>query len=155
MVNRGVRIVNCGPSSDRACSPKDYIFVGRERERKRKRASYSFAKESKRVKSYMQRLYRPSGLLVARVTGDVHGTCAPLYIHCVRLLRYRSILRLERALISSSSKESACTFACWPCELMLSLFLSADFNADERRRCANMKGGCAERKRERATLSRG
>lgn len=25
----------------------------------------------------MQRLYRPSGLLVARVTGDVHGTCAP------------------------------------------------------------------------------
>lgn len=76
----------------------------------------------------------------------------PVYIHCVRLLRYRSILRLERALISSSSKESACTFACWPCELVLSLFLSADFNANERRRCANMKGGCAERERERECL---
>lgn len=52
--------------------------------------------------------------------------------------------RLERALISSSSKESVCSVPlAGRCLVSLSLFLSsrADFNADEGRRCANVKTG--------------
>lgn len=63
-------------------------------------------------------------------------------IHCVCCVPAQA-----GALISSSSKESACTFACRP---LSCLFLSSrtDFNADERRRCANVKGGCGKGERE-------
>lgn len=150
MVNRGIRIVNYGPSSDRACSPKDRIFLGRERERRR---AYSFAKESKRVKSYMQRLYRPSGTYLSPVlpatytepASRVHTLCTFVTVSFhtqAGTSAYIIVLEGERMYIRLLAMRAH----------VLSLFLSADFNASERRRCANMKGGCAGRERERECL---
>lgn len=134
MVNCGVRMVNCRPRVTKHARRKITFFT-------RPRAPVaSLAKES-RVKSYIQIISSPL---------PPQLTCRPcywrrirylclMYIHCVRLLRYRSKPRLERALISSSSKESACTFVRLPATV-LSLCSRTDFNADEGCRCANVKG---------------
>lgn len=100
----------------------------------------------------MQRLYRPSGLLVARVTGNVHGTCAPctyiVYV-CYGIVPCSG---WNERLYHRPRRRAHVRSPAGQCALMLSLFLSADFNANERRRCANMKGGCAERERKRECL---
>lgn len=77
MVNCGMRMVNCRPRVTKHARRKITFFT-------EVRAP---AKET-RVKSYMQIISSLLGLLVACVTGNVYSRL--VYIHCVRLLRYRS-----------------------------------------------------------------
>lgn len=115
-------------ASDKAHT-KDYVFfffLSRS-SFLRGRVRVALAKES-RVKLYMQIIsFLPASTpFILWVY-----TCRPcyrqrtrnlrsVYIHCVRLYTVSFLPGLKRALISSSSKESACTFACRPFFLLLS-----------------------------------
>lgn len=147
MVNRGTRMVNCRL---RVTKHERLYFLWYRTHR-----STSLAKES-RVKSYMQIISSSSfpDLLVARVIGDVRGTCAScIYIVyvCYGIVSvqvgtsaYIIVLEGERMYIRLPAVYA----------LFLPLFLSADFNAGKRRRCANVKGGMPRGRKENA-LSRG
>lgn len=73
-----------------------------------------------------------------------------VYIHCVRLLRYRSCPSWSERLYHRPRKRAHVRSLAGPAVLSPSLFLSSwtDFNADEGRRCANVKEGCREGERE-------
>lgn len=142
MVNCGVRMVNCRARVTKHAQRKIAFFTGA-----RARPFASLVKES-RVKSYMQIISSPPWL-----------TCRLCYWRRVQNLRlvyilyivfvtflaqagasaYIIVLERERMYVRSPATVSS-----------LSLFLSSrtDFNANERCRCANVKGGCGEGERE-------
>lgn len=103
------------------------------------------------MKSYMQIISSPPlppllDLLVARVTGDVYGTCVSCtYIVYVCYGIVPAQAGAER-LYHRPRKRAHVIRSCLPAavpSLSLFLFSRTDFNADEGRRCANVKGGGA------------
>lgn len=162
MVNRGSRIVNCRPRVTKHARRKIIFFYGDALA-----LSHPFSLARSRPRRTRERIesevvyadYIVPPAYLSPVLPATYTEPAPRVHTLCTFVTVSFLPRLERALISSSSKESACTSACRPCARSLSLSPSYSlFPAgwismpSEKRRCANVKGdekGEEERGRKR------